>query len=263
MEYQYTDDFIEQANVLAVKDALLDNTAHSFYNTIQVYNDYAETNGYEQIYQSLDDCLDVNPDLKDTKYGLDGVKDENDYIVISNGRAFSFNSIDDFNCPIDVDKLAEYVIEENRQYLFNKIGYSEVNIDDEHEMLYYAVRQHLEDVDDEEYRQILEKTLNVKFNDPSPETLDTLLGTLKPSEVIAQTKNLSFDINKPVDCMDYLIYMENGQLKEVRSDLQRRNDFNKSNITVQIIEKTESFLHEIGFNMNNYVKQEKSNSLKI
>lgn len=84
------------------------------------YNDYVSHNGYEMIYDNDEQTIN---EMYTNAYDAvrvtnhEGYNDNDDYFVY-NGyglmSSFSYQLIQDDNCPIDVSELAEWLISEDK-----------------------------------------------------------------------------------------------------------------------------------------------------
>lgn len=98
---------------------------------VNVYMDYAEQNSYERIYnldESTIDELYSSPwqALYDSNH-----KDFNDrdyfFTYNGNGHMVSFSNEDDSNCPIDIEELAQWIVDND---LFNDYDIEVTTLED-------------------------------------------------------------------------------------------------------------------------------------
>lgn len=109
---------------------------------VNVYIDYAEQNSYERIY-NLDEST-INELYSSPWQALydSNHKDFNDrdyfFTYNGNGHMISFSNEDEDNCPIDVEELAQWVVDND---LFNDYDIEVTTLDD----MYNAILDNLED----------------------------------------------------------------------------------------------------------------------
>lgn len=98
---------------------------------VNVYMDYAEQNSYERIYnldESTIDELYSSPwqALYDSNH-----KDFNDrdyfFTYNGNGHMVSFSNEDDDNCPIDIEELSQWIVDND---LYNEYDLEVTTLDD-------------------------------------------------------------------------------------------------------------------------------------
>ena len=91
-----------------------------FCDLVMTYNDYASHNGYELIYYNDENTIsemftDAYDAVKITNHN--GYNLNDDYFVY-NGyglmSSFSYQLIQDDNCPIDISELAQWLISEDK-----------------------------------------------------------------------------------------------------------------------------------------------------
>lgn len=91
-----------------------------FCDLVMTYNDYASHNGYELIHDNDEENINT---LFSTPYDaaqavVYGKYNPNDdYVMLdgySNAVSFSYQLIQDDNCPIDISELAEWLISEDK-----------------------------------------------------------------------------------------------------------------------------------------------------
>ena len=91
-----------------------------FCDLVTTYNDYASHNGYEMIYDNYE--YNINT-LFDTPYeaaravAYGKYNPSDDYVMLGgygNAVSFSYQLIQDDNCPIDISELAQWLINEDK-----------------------------------------------------------------------------------------------------------------------------------------------------
>lgn len=109
---------------------------------VNVYMDYAEQNSYERIY-NLDENT-INELYSSPWQALyeSNHKDFNDrdyfFTYNGNGHMVSFSNEDDKNCPIDIEELSQWIVDND---LFNDYDIEVTTLDD----MYNAILDNLED----------------------------------------------------------------------------------------------------------------------
>ena len=85
---------------------------------VNIYNDYADMNRYEIVYNNDEDTINELFDSPWSAISLsnhDGYRDYDDYFTYNGYRLMSsFNCIDDENSPIDIEELAQWLINEDK-----------------------------------------------------------------------------------------------------------------------------------------------------
>ena len=117
-------------------------------NTITIYNDYADCNGYELVFNNDEDTIN---DLFSTPYDAirqtnnKDYKDHDCYFTFNGyGHAVSFDYRLSDNSPIDISELAQWLISEDRlcdyditvTTLDDMLASIEDNITDDENLLY-------------------------------------------------------------------------------------------------------------------------------
>lgn len=129
-------------------------------DTISLYNDYADSNGYELIFNN--DEYTIN-DLFSSSYDAirqtnnKDYKDYESYFTFNGyGHAISFDYRLSDNSPIDIEELAQWLISEDKL-----AGYDieVITLDDK----YNTVLDHINDIDSVASIQPLLSYLNVEF----------------------------------------------------------------------------------------------------
>ena len=104
-----------------------------FCDLVMTYNDYAEVNHYERIFDNDEDNLnnifltpyDVIMQTNHKDYN------ENDDYFVFNGYghavSFSYQLVQDDNCPIDIEELAQWIVDNE---LFNDYDIEVTTLDD-------------------------------------------------------------------------------------------------------------------------------------
>lgn len=109
---------------------------------INIYTDYADENRYEDIHDLSQDTInDLFESAWDavTKSNHDGFNENDSYFVFNGyGLMSSFTSLDSENSPIDVEELAQWVVDND---LFNDYNIEVTTLDD----MYNAILDNLED----------------------------------------------------------------------------------------------------------------------
>lgn len=91
-----------------------------FCDLVMTYNDYASHNGYELIHDNDEENVNT---LFDTPYDAAQAvvygkyNPSDDYVTLdgySNAISFSYHPIQDDNCPIDINELAQWLINEDK-----------------------------------------------------------------------------------------------------------------------------------------------------
>ena len=118
---------------------------------IEIYNDYADMNRYERIYDNDEDTINTLFDRAWTAISLsnhDGYRDNDDYFTYNGyGLMSSFNYLSDDNNPIDISELAQWLINEDKLVdyditvvtLDDMLASIEDNITDDSELLNTAI----------------------------------------------------------------------------------------------------------------------------
>lgn len=98
---------------------------------INIYTDYADENRYEDIHDLSQDTInDLFESAWDaiTKSNHDGFNENDSYFVFNGyGLMSSFTSLDSDNCPIDIEELAQWIVDNE---LFNDYGIDVTTLDD-------------------------------------------------------------------------------------------------------------------------------------
>lgn len=84
---------------------------------INIYNDYAEANRYERIYEMYElDGLEGGKPLSEVldRLGEDFNIRHNYFTYTDDLELLSFDHYDDTNSPVCLDELAEWIIEEDK-----------------------------------------------------------------------------------------------------------------------------------------------------
>lgn len=91
-----------------------------FCDLVMTYNDYASHNGYELIHDNDEENINT---LFETPYETSQAvvygkyNPSDDYVTLdgySNAISFSYQLIQDDNCPIDIEELAQWLISEDK-----------------------------------------------------------------------------------------------------------------------------------------------------
>lgn len=162
-------------------------------DTITLYNEYANQNGYEQIFNNDEQTIN---DLFLTPYDAirqtnnKGYKDHEDYFTFNGyGHAVSFDYRLSENSPIDIDELAEWLISEDKladyditvTTLEDILASIEDNITDDNNMLNSLIIY--SDIELECYKTAINNGYNC-YNDYSIAEVMNYLEELEYSELI-------------------------------------------------------------------------------
>lgn len=102
---------IESLQLSQVTNQLNDYDTEAMVN---IYNQYADANSYEHIYDNDEITINSMYDSPWTAVSLtnhDGYKDHQDYFTYNGyGHMISFDYLTDDNCPIDIDELAQWIV---------------------------------------------------------------------------------------------------------------------------------------------------------
>lgn len=116
-----------------------------FDDLIVIHNNYADENSYENIYHN--DEMTIN-DIFTSPYDAirktnnDGYNDNDNYFTFNGyGYMSSFSSLSHDNCPIDIDDLAQWIIDNESYDNYNLDITLPANDDDKHN----AIMDNLED----------------------------------------------------------------------------------------------------------------------
>ena len=91
-----------------------------FCDLVMTYNDYASYNGYEMIYDNDEQTInEIYTNAYDAVRVTNhkGYNDNDDYFTYGGYglmSSFSYQLIQDDNCPIDISELAEWLIDEDK-----------------------------------------------------------------------------------------------------------------------------------------------------
>ena len=91
-----------------------------FRDLVMTYNDYASYNGYEMIYDNDEQTInEIYTNAYDAVRVTNhkGYNDNDDYFTYGGYglmSSFSYQLIQDDNCPIDISELAEWLIDEDK-----------------------------------------------------------------------------------------------------------------------------------------------------
>ena len=129
-------------------------------DTISIYNDYANCNGYELIFNNDEHTIN---DLFLTPYDAirqtnnKDYKDHEDYFTFNGyGHAVSFDYRLSDNSPIDISELAQWLINEDK---LSEYDITVTTLDDK----YNAILDHVSDIDSVASIQSLLSYLDVDF----------------------------------------------------------------------------------------------------
>lgn len=104
-----------------------------FCDLVMTYNDYASYNGYELIHDNDEENINT---LFDTPYDTaqavvyGNYNPSDDYVMLngcSNAVSFSYQLIQDDNCPIDFSELAQWIVNNE---LYNNFDITVTTIED-------------------------------------------------------------------------------------------------------------------------------------
>ena len=104
-----------------------------FCDLVMTYNDYADAMSYERIYDN--DAENINT-LFDTPYNTaqaviyGDYSPNDDYVMLdgyANAVSFSYQLTQDENCPIDIEELAQWIVDNE---LFNDYDIEVTTLDD-------------------------------------------------------------------------------------------------------------------------------------
>lgn len=104
-----------------------------FCDLVMTYNDMAENNHYERIFENDEDNLNnifLTPYDAIRQTNHDGYNENDDYFVFNGyGHAcsFSYQLVQDENCPIDIEELAQWIVDND---LFNEYDIEVTTLDD-------------------------------------------------------------------------------------------------------------------------------------
>lgn len=169
-----------------------------FCDLVMTYNDYASHNGYELIHDNDEENINT---LFETPYDAAQAvvygkyNPSDDYVMLdgySNAVSFSYQLIQDDNCPIDISELAQWLINEDKladyditvTTLDDMLVSIEDNISDDKYMLskladYLGQSLHTEQVEqiktDDEYCDYLVEQFMNEINDYSYDDLYDLI----------------------------------------------------------------------------------------
>lgn len=158
---------------------------------IDIYNSYADENSYERVYDNDEDTINDLYDSAWTAVSLtnhDGYKDNHDYFSYNGyGLMSSFDYVTDENCPIDIEELAQWIVD-NELYndydievttLDDMLASIEDNITDDENMLYklvsylgdnivvnyaYAVSDIIQEISSYDYKQLNDIIIHLGIN---------------------------------------------------------------------------------------------------
>lgn len=98
---------------------------------INIYTDYADENRYEDIHDLSQDTInDLFESVWDaiTKSNHDGFNENDSYFVFNGyGLMSTFTSLDSENCPIDIEELAQWIVDNE---LFDEYNIEVTTLDD-------------------------------------------------------------------------------------------------------------------------------------
>lgn len=132
-------------------------------DTISLYNEYADSNGYELIFnndeQTINDLFSSPYDAIRQTNNKD-YNDNDEYFTFNGyGHAVSFDYVSDDNCPIDIEELAQWLINEDKladydiaiTNLDDMLASIEDNINDDNVMLNKLGNFLMVDLDNDSY----------------------------------------------------------------------------------------------------------------
>ena len=115
-----------------------------FCDLVMTYNDFAEVNHYERIFDNDEDNLNnlfLTPYDAIMQTNHKDYNENDDYFVFNGyGHAvsFSYQLVQDDNCPIDIEEIAQWIVNND---LYNDYDIEVTTLDD----MYNAILDNLED----------------------------------------------------------------------------------------------------------------------
>lgn len=186
----------------------------SDYELIDVHNRYCENNNYMDDYieyMSEIDCMFSGMSATEflSKIDFDNFDVNNNYFVYTIYGLVSFDYVDDDNCPICIDEIASYILNNSDDLECSEIADCLEEIEETHEIVIYLndnngvysdIYQDIE-ADYETTQDIIEA-----FKNDDIKQLKTILnnsGDLPLYDGVKATENLSIEIDG--DTLDYII----------------------------------------------------------